>query len=64
MLEQEIMPEKIKVTKVQSWEHLQAIMEKDARKTNKWQHEDTGRLVDMPVGENPGRRWYRVPEDA
>lgn len=58
------MPERIKGTKVQSWEQMQAIMEKAARKTNKWQHEDTGRFVNMPVGKSPGHRWYRVHEDA
>ena len=30
--------------------------------THKWQHEDTGRLVDFPTGENPGRRWYRIAD--
>lgn len=56
------MPETIKVIEVQSWEHLQAIMEQAARETKKWQHEDTGRIVDMPVGRSPGRRWYRIPD--
>lgn len=56
------MPETIKVIKVQSWRHLQAIMAREARKTKKWQHEETGRFVDMPVGKHPGRRWHRVPD--
>ena len=54
----------IKEINVQPWEHLQAMMAREARKTNKWQHEETGRFVDMPVGKHPGRRWYRVPENV
>lgn len=30
-------------------------------KTIRWQHEDTGRIVDMPAGKNPGHRWYKIP---
>lgn len=30
-------------------------------RTIRWQHEDTGRIVDMPVGKNPGHRWYKIP---
>lgn len=58
------MSENIEATEVQSWERLQAIMAQEARETRRWQHEDTGRLVDMPVGKSPGRRWYRVPKNA
>lgn len=26
--------------------------------THKWQHEETGRLVDIPHGENPGHGYF------
>lgn len=26
----------------------------------RWQHEDTGRICEMPKGKNPGRRWYEI----
>lgn len=45
-----------------SKEYIQSIVEQGAKKINRWQHEDTGRLVDMPVGKYPGRRWYQVKE--
>lgn len=32
------------------------------QKTQTWQHEETGRLVDFPFGKNPGRRWYLLPQ--
>lgn len=44
------MAETIKGINAQPWEQLQARMAREARKTKKWQHEDTGRLVDMPIG--------------
>lgn len=25
-----------------------------------WQHEETGRVVELPLWRNPGRRWYRL----
>jgi hypothetical protein len=30
--------------------------------TKKWQHEDTGYTTDMPIGENPGKRWYPISD--
>lgn len=24
-----------------------------------WQHDETGRIVLLPIWRNPGRRWYR-----
>lgn len=32
-------------------------------KTRRWQHEDTGRIVDMPFGKHPGRRWYLIKRE-
>ena len=29
-----------------------------------WQHEDTGRTTEMPIGEDPGRRWFRIKTNA
>jgi len=26
-----------------------------------WQHDETGRTVDLPEGKNPGRGWYKIP---
>jgi hypothetical protein len=26
----------------------------------KWQHEETGRIVDMPQNKNPGNRWFKI----
>ena len=37
-------------------------MKQEESETKKWQHEDTGRFVDMPIGKNPGRRWYPVDQ--
>lgn len=31
-------------------------------KNIKWQHEDTGNVVEFPKGKNPGRRWFKVEE--
>lgn len=30
--------------------------------THKWQHEETGYCTDMPIGECPGPRWFRVAD--
>ena len=26
----------------------------------RWQHDETGRIVELPWYKNPGRRWYRI----
>ena len=41
---------------------LRKPLPKQKQGTHKWQHEDTGRLVDMPYGKNPGHRWYRISD--
>ena len=32
--------------------------------TQRWQHEETGRTVDMPGGQIPGPRWYKMPNQT
>lgn len=35
-----------------------------ARTTQRWQHDETGRICELPYGESPGRRWQRIPDSA
>ncbi len=28
----------------------------------RWQHEDTGRMTELPIGKNPGPRWFQIPD--
>lgn len=30
----------------------------------RWQHEDTGRICELPEGKNPGSRWHRIPSSG
>ena len=46
---------------VHSWSFNKGrCMDCGAPMLNTWQHEETGRLCELPDGQNPGSRWFLV----